>query len=194
MSAEDEDFANLIRRVRAGEEQAAAELVRRYEPAIRRVVRVHLHDPRLRMFFDSFDVCQSVLASFFVRVHLGQFELDSPDKLLHLLVTIARHKVTNQALHHQSQRRDYRRRQTLHDVASGALDPGKEVEIKDLLEQVRSRLSAEEGLLAEQRSRGESWADIAAIQGGSADALRKKFSRALDRVLAELGLAEVEND
>ena len=41
-------FHDLIQRVRRGDEAAAAELVRRYEPAIRRAARVHLLDPRLR--------------------------------------------------------------------------------------------------------------------------------------------------
>ena len=37
---------------------------------------------------------------------------------------------------------------------------------------------------------GLDWAAIAAAQGGSAEALRKKLARALDRVAAELGLRE----
>ena len=37
--AGEESFELLIRRVRDGDEQAAAELVRRYEPAIRRAAR-----------------------------------------------------------------------------------------------------------------------------------------------------------
>jgi RNA polymerase sigma-70 factor (ECF subfamily) len=65
-------FAEFIRRVRAGDESAAAELVRRYEPLIRREVRLHLEDQRLCRLFDSMDVCQSVLASFFVRAAVGQ--------------------------------------------------------------------------------------------------------------------------
>src|SRR5262249_19780647 len=42
-----ESFGELIARVRAGDEQAAADLVRRYEPAIRRAARVRLVDTRL---------------------------------------------------------------------------------------------------------------------------------------------------
>src|SRR5689334_8009854 len=68
-------FRKLIRRVRAGDQDAATELVRQYEPAIRRVVRVRLTDTRLRAALDSMDVCQSVLATFFVRAALGQYEL-----------------------------------------------------------------------------------------------------------------------
>ena len=40
-------FDELIRRVRAGDPDAAAELVRNYEPAIRRAVRFRLADARL---------------------------------------------------------------------------------------------------------------------------------------------------
>jgi RNA polymerase sigma-70 factor (ECF subfamily) len=187
-------FADLIRRVRAGEEDAAAELVRRYEPAIRRVVRVHMRDPRLRRVLDSMDVCQSVLASFFVRANLGQFELDTPEHLLRLLATIARNKVTNEANKHQADRRDYRRQQAMGVrealIVAPCSDPGQQAAARDLLDRVRERLSGDELVLADQRGRGESWAEIAAVHGGSAEALRKKLTRALDRVLQELGLDE----
>ena len=51
-------FRDLIARVRAGDAAAAAELVRLYEPAIRRAVRVRLVDARLERLLDSMDVCQ----------------------------------------------------------------------------------------------------------------------------------------
>jgi RNA polymerase sigma-70 factor (ECF subfamily) len=59
-------FDDFMRRVRSGDEQAAAELVRQFEPLIRREVRYQLRDRRLYRLFDSMDICQSVLASFFV--------------------------------------------------------------------------------------------------------------------------------
>ena len=48
--ADQPSAVDLFRKVRAGDGQAAADLVRRYEPAIRRRVRVwlRLQDPRLR--------------------------------------------------------------------------------------------------------------------------------------------------
>jgi hypothetical protein len=90
-------FRDLIRRVRNRDQEAAAELVRRYESAIRRVVRIHLRDARMRRVLDSMDICQSVLASFFVRTALGQYEVDSPEHLLGLLTSITRNKLANQA-------------------------------------------------------------------------------------------------
>jgi RNA polymerase sigma factor (sigma-70 family) len=187
-------FADLIRRVRAGDNGAATELVRRYEPAIRRVVRVHLRDPRLRRVLDSTDVCQSVLATFFVRANLGQYELDTPESLLRLLATIARHKVTNLAHRQQAARRDYRRELILgeHDAQLRAAqsDPGEQAAARELLAKVRERLSDEERQLAERRGEGESWAEIARAVGGSPESVRKKLARALDRVLGQLGIHE----
>ena len=42
-------------------------------------MRIHLRDVRLRRVLDSTDICQSVLASFFVRAALGQYDLDTPE-------------------------------------------------------------------------------------------------------------------
>jgi len=71
-------FLELVRKVRAGDNESATELVKRYEPAVRTVVRVRLTDPKLRQVFDSVDICQSVMADFFVRAALGQFDLEEP--------------------------------------------------------------------------------------------------------------------
>jgi DNA-directed RNA polymerase specialized sigma24 family protein len=105
-------FADFIRRIRAGDDQAARELVERYEPVVRREVRMRLGDPRLNRQFDGSDVCQSVMASFFVRLAAGQFDLEEPDQLPRLLVVMARRKVANLARRHRASRRDYRRLET----------------------------------------------------------------------------------
>jgi hypothetical protein len=58
---------DLIRPVRAGYPDAAAALVEHSEPALRRPVRIHLPDNRLRRLPESADIGPSVLASFFAR-------------------------------------------------------------------------------------------------------------------------------
>src|SRR5262245_60759327 len=95
--AEDSDFAGFLGRLRTGDDEAASELVRRYESAVRLEVRIRLVDSRLRRILDTMDIYQSVLASFFVRAAAGQYELERPDQLVRLLVTIARNKVAYQA-------------------------------------------------------------------------------------------------
>lgn len=175
-------FDDLIRRVRDRDQEAAAELVRRYEKAIRRVVRIHLRDTRMRRVLDSMDICQSVLASFFVRTALGQYEIDSPEQLLNLLTTITRNKLTNQAHRLRAQRRDIRRDAPISDQADRILDqasdPSEQASAKEILEKVRDRLDADERYLAEQRALGRGWQELADELGGTDVALRKKNSPA----------------
>ncbi len=80
-------FTDLLARVRAGNEQAANDLVRIYEPQIRRIIRIRLTTRSLRRQMDSTDICQSVMGDFFVRVAMGQFNLERPAQLVRLLAT-----------------------------------------------------------------------------------------------------------
>src|SRR5262249_24504243 len=93
----DPGFAELIDRVRKGDELAAAELVRLYEPEIKRSIRFRLTDPHLRRLLDPSDIVQSVLRSFFARAAGGQYELESEENLKRLLVTMARNKLVDHA-------------------------------------------------------------------------------------------------
>lgn len=182
----------LIRRVRAGDQDAAAELVKHYEPAIRRAVRFRLADARLGSLLDSIDICQSVLGSFFIRAAAGQYKLETPEQLLSLLVRMARNKLISQARKQHTQGRDKRRVTSVaHDgdqLVSPGPSPSKQFAVHDLLEEITRRLSADERLILESRNHGQSWAAIAAELGGTAEALRMRLSRALDRIAKELGL------
>jgi RNA polymerase sigma factor (sigma-70 family) len=196
-------FQALIARVRAGDEQAAAELVRHYEPAIRRAARVRLLDTRLNRVLDSMDICQSVMASFFVRAALGQYELDTPDQLLRLLATMTRNKLVGQVKGQAAARRDFRRvteaqgpRDNGPELAISQIPgqfptPSREVAARELLDEALRRLSPEEKKILACREQGGQWADIATELGSSPEALRKRLVRAVDRVAHELGLDEL---
>jgi RNA polymerase sigma factor (sigma-70 family) len=190
----DDGFVGLIQRVRAGDEAAATELVRRYEPMVRRAARVRLSDPRLGRVLDSMDICQSVMASFFVRAALGQYQLDTPDQLLRLLATMARNKLANQAHGHRAARRDVRRED--HGSVAGAAvadkgaSPSRQAAARELLDAARARLSDSERRLLDRRQDGEEWVEIARDEGRTPEALRKKLARAIDRVAREIGLDE----
>jgi RNA polymerase sigma factor (sigma-70 family) len=191
-------FTELIDRVRSRDEAAAAELVKRYESAIRRVVRIHLRDARMRRLLDSSDICQSVLASFFVRTALGQYDLETPEQMLRLLTAIARNKLTNQAARLRAKRRDIGRNADAdepHDFAiDQASDPSEQASAREILKKVRDRLRPNELRLAEQRALGRGWKEIAAEFGGTDVALRKQLTRALDRVMSELGLDDISHE
>ena len=59
---------------------------------------------------------------------------------------------------------------------------------RELLQEVRRRLTDEERHLADQRAQGRPWAEIASEVGDRPDALRMRLARGLDRVVRELGL------
>jgi RNA polymerase sigma-70 factor (ECF subfamily) len=185
-------FRDLIYRVRAGEQHAAAELVRRYEPAVRRVVRLRLANDRLGRLLDSMDICQSVLASFFVRAALGQYQLDTPEQLLKLLAAMARNKLIDQSRKRRAEQGAHSPGRdappAVEEVADATASPSHQAAARDLLERFRAHLSEDERLLADRRALGREWADIAAELGGSPEALRKKLTRAISRVSLQMGL------
>jgi RNA polymerase sigma-70 factor (ECF subfamily) len=189
-------FHQLIQRLRQGCPEAAREIVSRYENEVRRAIRVRLTDARLRRTLDSMDICQSVLANFFVRAGKGQFDLSSPEQLIGLLVTMAHNKLIDHA-----RKADVRgRQQQMHGTAgeeaiATAADvnhsPSKMVADRELLEAAHKLLSPQERYVAEQRASGRGWADLAAELGTTPEALRKQHQRALDRVAEALGLDSV---
>ncbi len=188
---------NLLARVRNGDPTAAEEIVRTYEPEVRRAIRVRMTDARLRKLVDSIDICQSVLAGFFVRTAAGQYDIQTPEELLKLLITMARNRIVDWARRNNAERRDGRRDVSLQnedgtdlEIASDEAGPVSVLVNRDLLEQVRNRLSFDELQLMEQRADGRGWNEIAAQSGEQVNAVRMRLTRALDRVAAELGLEQ----
>jgi RNA polymerase sigma-70 factor (ECF subfamily) len=190
-------FDDLMRRLRAGDQAAATEVVRRYEGAICRAVHFRLRDAHLRSVLDSADVCQSVFASFFVRVAAGQYQLETTEQLVKLLATMARNKVASQARKEHAERRDRRRSDAIGDddqLVAVAPGPERQAAARDLLDAVYHRLSPEERRLVELRDQGRDWAAIAAEVGDTPIVLRKRLSRALDRITHQLGLDETTEE
>jgi RNA polymerase sigma-70 factor (ECF subfamily) len=190
--ASGEDFQTAIRRIRAGDEDAAADLVRRFEPLVRREIRLGLKDRRLARVFDSMDICQSVLASFFVRTAAGEYDLENPQQLAGLLVRMARNKLASAARRQYRDRRDIRKAEaddvSLSQVANADPSPSEEVGGRELLERLRAELTIEERQLAQLRGEGLAWDEIAHRLGGKAQARRMQLVRAIERVAARMGL------
>jgi RNA polymerase sigma-70 factor (ECF subfamily) len=193
--SDDVSFADFVRQIRAGDDHAAEVLVRRYERVIRREVRARIADARLNRVFDSMDVCQSVLASFFVRAATGQYDLKNPDQLVKLLVVMARNKLATRAQRERCLRRDVRRvaastSETLEEVADEQPSPSELLSRRELLERVRSALSEEERQIADLRREGLDWEQVAQRLGGSGSARRMQLSRGIERAGRQLGLAD----
>jgi RNA polymerase sigma-70 factor (ECF subfamily) len=191
--SEERAYGDLIRGIRAGEEQAAVEFVRRYETLVRRQVRWYLTDPKLCRLFDPEDVCQMVLASFFLRAAAGQYELERPEQLVRLLTTMTRNKVAGLGRKRRARPADRRRVEDSaleEKIQAAGPGPATEVRLRELLQQVQQRLSEEERQLKSLREAGCTWDEIAVRLGGTAAARCMQLTRALQRVAAELGLEE----
>jgi RNA polymerase sigma factor (sigma-70 family) len=186
-------FSDFVTRVRAGDEQAAADLVRKYEPLVRREIRLRLTDQRLRRTCDSIDICQSAMKSFFVKVVNGRYVLDEPGQLIKLLIGIARNKIVFEVRKQRAQRRDVRRIDPtgvddLNPADAAAETPCEIVANRELLRIVCEQLSEVERELATRRTRGQDWAEIAAEMGGTPDGRRRQLARAFDRIADRLAL------
>jgi RNA polymerase sigma factor (sigma-70 family) len=186
-------FSELIERVKSGDEQAASQLVKEFEPVVRRELRFRLRDSRARLELDSMDISQSVLSNFFVRVATRQYDLKEQGDLVKLLVTMTRNKVAENFRAQHRQRRDSRRTvQGVEGMALASADPtpSRVLAGKEILQLVRQSLSGEERRLVDLRCQGLSWEEIADSLGGSADARRKQMARAIDEIVHKLRLDE----
>ena len=179
-----EEFDELITRIRAGDPAAATELVQQFEPQIRREIRLRLTDRQLRQTLDSIDISQSIFGNFFVRATLGEFDFDRPEQLLGLLATMARNKVIDHHRRLKTQKNTLevaRKKKNNEQTTASSIIAGKE-----LVEEFQSRMSEEEKIIAGLRKDGRTWAEIGNQLHEKPEALRKRLSRACDRIMLEL--------
>lgn len=190
-------FVEMLAGVRAGDQRAAAELVRHYEPEILRAAQGPLRRLGLHNRVEPRDIAQAVLARFFAQVGTGRFDLQEPRDLVKLLVTMTRNQALDEAKRDRANRRDQRR--VDEEASASCLDifpdragtPSKIVGGQEIVDVMLQRLSVEERYFVEQRSLGREWADLAAERGVSSEALRKRIERAIDRVSRQVGLPRV---
>jgi RNA polymerase sigma factor (sigma-70 family) len=191
-------FSTWIARIRAGDADAAAELIKRFERPVRVAVRARLTDVRLRRQFDSMDVVQSVMGSFFTRMTDGQFDLENPSQLVGLLMKMAQNKLLMQVRRHKQKRRDVTRTEVGSDDAPPIPDaePGPERQAigRELLQLLYDRLTDDERDLALRRAGGQQWTEIAGELGGTPQGHRMKLSRAVARVSPGLGFDDTDPD
>jgi DNA-directed RNA polymerase specialized sigma24 family protein len=109
---------------------------------------------------------------------------------------MARNKLLDHARKNWALRRDQRRQQDLPETLDAVADPrptpSQALSDKDLAQKVRELLSDEERYVAEQRALGRAWGELAAELRVRPDALRMKFSRAVNRVARQLGFEEAQ--
>jgi RNA polymerase sigma factor (sigma-70 family) len=185
-------FAEMMQRVLTGDQDAATQLFEEYAPEIRRYARVQLRDSPLQSVLDSADVCQSVMRRLFVVLAGGQIHLESPPEMIRFLIRIARNRIVDQYRHETAQCRGGEQHHAdaslLTCVPASVATPCRELAGKELLEKVYHLLTGEERYLVDGRQEGRGWKDLGAEIGETADGVRKRVSRALERVACQLDL------
>jgi RNA polymerase sigma-70 factor (ECF subfamily) len=186
---QERDFERFLIALRVGDQEAGAELVRRYEPFLRRLIRMRLTDKRLRRVFDSMDICQSVLAKLFHEVALKDIRVNTEGHLCNLLARMVTNNVIDKV------RREQRNAGGIPvnwEPAATTPSPSEVVAQQDLVHTIQSRLSEKERWLAAQRALGRSWVEIAQETGETTDALRMMCARAMARVRNQFPAEEVQ--
>ena len=170
-----------MKRVREGDPDACACVVRDYGDAILKVARRRLGDPAVRALLDAEDIQQSVLRSFFRRASSGRFTISRREQLLRLLAVMARNKAVDRV---RSAGRlpvasAAESEHALRGAADKRGDPSALAAARDELAHLTRQLPVSSRHLLHRRLAGYSWDEIAERLGERADAVRKRLRRAL---------------
>jgi RNA polymerase sigma-70 factor (ECF subfamily) len=190
--ADDPSFADVMSRLRQGDNAAAAEVFRRFAHRLVALARTHL-ESRVRRKVDAEDVIQSVLKSFFLRYQEGQFQLENWNNLWSMLVVITLRKCGHQVAHYRAACRSVEREasamassdEALHDWEAVAREPTPSQVA--LLTEAVTELMAElndalERQILEMALQGFATADISARVGRG----ERTVQRVLQRVRNKL--------
>jgi RNA polymerase sigma-70 factor (ECF subfamily) len=185
---------DVLDRVRAGDEDAARELLGRYEAKVRLVVRRQL--PRLlRSRFDSQDFLQSVWGSFFRRIRRSASELESPENLVAFLARAARNKVIDEYRRASSHKQNIRREEPLwdgprpRDLVDAADPPDARAQAREAYGRLRDLLPEGRHSILELKAGGLSTREIGERLGVSERTVR----RVIEDLRRRAGIDEGKN-
>ena len=168
---EESDVPGFLARIQAGDEEAARELLTRYEAEVRLVVRRQL--PRLlRSRFDSLDFLQSVWGSFFQRVRSGPADFEDSRHLVAFLARAAKNKVIDEYRRAASQKQDMHREEPLWVDGGRPKDVPADSDTPSQVAQAREVFGRLRDLLPEDRRRHPGAEGRGALQPGDRRAAR----------------------
>ncbi|MGO9299706.1 MAG: RNA polymerase sigma factor [Acidimicrobiales bacterium] len=177
------DIRELLARIKNGDEEAARELLNRYESKVRLVVRRQL--PRLlRSRFDSIDFLQSVWGSFFHRIQTESNDLNEEENLIAFLAWAARNKVIDEYRRAATQKQNIHREESIENradrettLASGDT-PSELAQAHETFDRLSRLLPEDRRVILELKAAGYSCGEIGDRLGLS--------ERTVQRVLEEL--------
>ncbi|TWT66257.1 RNA polymerase sigma factor [Posidoniimonas polymericola] len=170
---------SLIRRFRAGEEDAATALYSRYALKLQRLADRNTGSD-LATRFDSDDVVQSVFRTFFRRVQGGEYDLPDGEELWRLLLVLGLNKIRKLAAYHRAQRRNVGSTQQA-ETSQMNLLPGLEnpdlaiASLEEVIDEVTASLPPIHRQIVRLRIEGYKQSEIAATT--------QRTERTIERVL-----------
>ncbi len=184
LSGGETGISDFLKRIQAGDEGAARELLQRFEAEVRLVVRRQL--PRLlRSRFDSLDFLQSVWGSFFRRMRTSPTEFEDSRHLVAFLARAAKNKVIDEYRRAASHKQNMHREEPLwadgnrpREVAASNDTPSEVAEAHETLGRMRELVPEEKRSILVLKAEGYSSKDIGERLGMS--------ERTVQRVLEEL--------
>ena len=189
-----DDLPRFLARIRAGDDEAARELLTRYEPEVRLVVRRQL--PKLlRSRFDSLDFLQSVWGSFFRRVRSAPTDFEDGRHLVAFLAKAAKNKVIDEYRRAASQKQDMRREESLAgpdggragELPDGGDSPGELAEAREAFLRLREMLPEGRHAILDLKAKGLSSREVGAKLGLSERTVQRVIEDLRVRARAELG-------
>lgn len=191
----DPQFAELMARLRGGDEEVARLVYERFAARLAQVARARLAHP-LRAKLDADDIVQSVFRSFFGRQRQGQWRLEDWSELEGLLAAITLHKCGKQAARYGTQQRN-----TAREVPLSAAEqlpatqqlrcepsPEEVATLSDLLARLMESLESQDAEVLLLRLEGYTAAEIGRRMGRAV----RTVWRALKRCQARLEALEAE--
>src|SRR4051812_31567551 len=181
---EGDEVHAFLRRIHDGDEDAARDLLLKYEAEVRLVVRRQL--PRLlRSRFDSLDFLQSVWGSFFRRVRGEPTEFEDSRHLVAFLARAAKNKVIDEYRRAASRKADMHREEPLwvegdrpRDLAAGGDTASQLAEAREAFDRLQDLLPADRRAVLELKAEGLSSREVGDRLGVS--------ERTVQRVLEDL--------
>ena len=179
----DDDFTDLMERARSGDPAAIRDVLSRFEPEVRMMVRARL--PRkLRTQFDSIDFVQAVWQSFFSDLRRNPRDFANTDHLRGYLAGVVKNKVLEQhrrltktaKYNLAREERLYVRRDgrdLVRDLVSPEPSPSELAQAGDCLEQLTAGRSRREVEVLTLRRQELTLAEIAARTGLNERSVRR---------------------
>lgn len=177
----------VIAAIRAGDETAVAAFVHRYEPMLRRVLRVTGVIRWAQSQLDSQDLVQSVFIQVIDAIRGQEVQFRDEAGVEGYLRTAGRNRLRDHIRRLKAARRDRRRTipgtpEALGQLPAGEASPDQVAAAKEQVERLEACTPPADLEVLRERADGTDWQQLAAARGLTPEALRKRIERIRQRL------------